>query len=469
MQKSASASCEDQYILDNGYLFELDKSYPQVVMTPFTISVHSAYGRDSEGRLASEAGYAPVTAKLQIIIPDGNSEFAGDMNILVDQMQSAGSTVEEKLFTIQSTGNEIIAAMGPESYLMDRIGDMENSVLSGSVQGASVSEAEIESDAAGVQAAQGAHVDGAALSAYSRILTDPDAAGNNYRTILRFSGESEGEEQGSSYNRFDMTLYVQKEDGEREKVDELSAPIRVTASVPASLQGETVHLIHYAEIDGVTVPETLEYVESSDSSQITFVTPSLSEFALGTHTESEIPESAPTCTAPGFTGGVKCALCGEILIPPETIPATGHVWSSWTETIPATTGHANTAVRTCEICGEQETGSTQEKLPVFNIKPSLSRAKAEKKGKVTLTWKKFKQTKKNKAAWKKIKKVEIQYSTDPNFTAGAATKSKLTGKKKTKMILSLAKGATYYIRIRYTNGKNDYSAWSKTKKVKTKK
>ena len=35
------------------------------------------------------------------------------------------------------------------------------------------------------------------------------------------------------------------------------------------------------------------------------------------------------------------------------------------------------------------------------------KAKTAKKGKATLTWKKFEQTKKTKATWKKIKKIEV--------------------------------------------------------------
>ena len=79
-----------------------------------------------------------------------------------------------------------------------------------------------------------------------------------------------------------------------------------------------------------------------------------------------------------------------------------------------------------------------------------------------------KKTKKAKAVWKKIKKIEIQYSTDRSFKKNV--KKKTVGKSKTKLVVKkLKKKTTYYFRIRYTDGKGGYSNWSKVKKVKTKK
>ena len=45
------------------------------------------------------------------------------------------------------------------------------------------------------------------------------------------------------------------------------------------------------------------------------------------HTEEEIPAVAPTCTTTGLTAGVKCAVCGEILVAQEKVPvdADAHV------------------------------------------------------------------------------------------------------------------------------------------------
>lgn len=100
--------------------------------------------------------------------------------------------------------------------------------------------------------------------------------------------------------------------------------------------------------------------------------------------------------------------------------------------------------------------------------PSIKKPKAAKKGKVTVTWKKFKKTKKTKSIWSQIKGIEVQYSTDPTFATN--TVSKLLGKKKTKLVIKgIQKNTTYYVRVRYTDGAGGVSNWSATKKVKTKK
>ena len=62
--------------------------------------------------------------------------------------------------------------------------------------------------------------------------------------------------------------------------------------------------------------------------------------------------------------------------------------------------------------------------------PTGVKAKAAKKGKVTVSWKKIKKTKKTKALLKQIKGIEVQISTDPTFATNVQTKN--LGKKKTK-------------------------------------
>ena len=70
------------------------------------------------------------------------------------------------------------------------------------------------------------------------------------------------------------------------------------------------------------------------------------------HEETEtIPGTAPTCTKPGLSDGEKCALCGEIVVAQEEIPALGH-----TEVIipgtPATFDHEGTSDGIeCSVCG----------------------------------------------------------------------------------------------------------------------
>ena len=89
---------------------------------------------------------------------------------------------------------------------------------------------------------------------------------------------------------------------------------------------------------------------------------------------------------------------------------------------------------------------------------------APAKGKITVKWKHFKQNKKTKALWKKIKNVQVQCAADKGFKNIVMTA--MVGKKKAG-IKGLAKKTTYYVRVRYYDGMG-YSAWSKVKKVKTK-
>ena len=60
--------------------------------------------------------------------------------------------------------------------------------------------------------------------------------------------------------------------------------------------------------------------------------------AEGMHVEETISAVAATCTADGWTEGVQCANCEEVLTAPQTVPATGHTVSDY--------------VDYCEICNE---------------------------------------------------------------------------------------------------------------------
>ena len=158
--------------------------------------------------------------------------------------------------------------------------------------------------------------------------------------------------------------------------------------------------------------------------------------------------------------------CGETTT--RSIPALGHSFGAWSVLVPATEDAEGLQTRTCSRCGQTETATIPKiAVNVTILKaPSLSKPKAAK-GKATITWKKFKQTKKTKPIWKKIKKVEVQYSTDPIFKTKT---TKLVGKTKTKLVVKgLQKNTTYYVRVRYTDSVGGYSAWSSVKKVKTKK
>ena len=105
-------------------------------------------------------------------------------------------------------------------------------------------------------------------------------------------------------------------------------------------------------------------------------------------------------------------------------------------------------------------------------KAALS-ATAQKNGKVTVRWDKFRNKIKNSKVWKNAKYIEIQCSTDQEFAENVKTKKIKKGsvnKAKAKSALSkLKRKKTYYIRARLIDAKGVCSNWSKAVKVKTKK
>ncbi len=64
---------------------------------------------------------------------------------------------------------------------------------------------------------------------------------------------------------------------------------------------------------------------------------------LAKHTEETIPGKAATCTETGLTDGVKCSVCGTVLVAQEVIPATGHNLT-----------HHEAVESTCEVAGNSE-------------------------------------------------------------------------------------------------------------------
>ena len=95
----------------------------------------------------------------------------------------------------------------------------------------------------------------------------------------------------------------------------------------------------------------------------------------------------------------------------------------------------------------------------------IKKLKASSKNKIKVEWKKL--SSKDK---KKIKKIEIQYSTDKNFKTNVTSKIISNGKK-SYTITKLKPNTKYYVRIRaYTKSGNviNVSKWS-VKNVTTKK
>ena len=195
---------------------------------------------------------------------------------------------------------------------------------------------------------------------------------------------------------------------------------------------------------------------------------------------------APTCTNPG----VRTYTCtsGDGITRTESIPALGHSFGPWKTTLAPTTGAEGIETRTCSRDGATEQRAIA-KLPspavsagqttVINMppaatpaeaitipkKPASVKVRAGSKGKVTVSWKKIKKTKKTKALLKQIKKVQVQYGTSKD----TGLKVKTVSGKKTSVKLKLSKKTRWYIRVRYSDGKGGYSNWSGWKKVKTKK
>ena len=190
--------------------------------------------------------------------------------------------------------------------------------------------------------------------------------------------------------------------------------------------------------------------------------------ALGHKWDSGTVTTKPTCTAKG----VKTYTCQNDSrhTKTEAIAALGHKWDAGAVTKKATTAAAGVRTYTCRNCNGKRTESIpkiKEKITITQ-KPSIKNPKATAKDKVTVTWKNFKQTKKTKPIWKNVRKVEIQYCTSKSFVTGV--KSTSVSRSKTKATLKkLSKNTTYYVRIRYVDGKGGYSAWSAVKTVKTKK
>ena len=162
-----------------------------------------------------------------------------------------------------------------------------------------------------------------------------------------------------------------------------------------------------------------------------------------------------TCTETG-TKKYTCTVCGETKT--ETIKATGHT----EETVKGTPATFKSAGKTdgkkCKVCGKILVA--QKKIDKLGA-PSLSKVTAGKK--------------QFKATWKSIKSIDgyqIQYSTSSSFKSGNKTVTVSGYKSTSKTVKSLKAKKKYYVRIRgykTIDGKKQYSAWSKSKTVTTKK
>ena len=138
---------------------------------------------------------------------------------------------------------------------------------------------------------------------------------------------------------------------------------------------------------------------------------------------------------------------------------------SWTDTaVKAKDGSSYIyAVVACYGSGNAASKSVKSDRRIVRlVTPALSSTKSTAAGKITVSW-----TRSSKATG-----YQIQYSTDSSFASGNKTVTVTKNTITSKVLSSLKKGRTYYVRIRKyktVSGVNYYSAWSAKRKTVVKK
>ena len=87
---------------------------------------------------------------------------------------------------------------------------------------------------------------------------------------------------------------------------------------------------------------------------------------------SEVTDAAVshTCTGTGLTEGSHCGVCGLILIPQESIPATGHSFGPWYQVSEPTSQTRGLEVRQCACGAEEERLLPVLQNPFRDVKPA---------------------------------------------------------------------------------------------------
>lgn len=91
------------------------------------------------------------------------------------------------------------------------------------------------------------------------------------------------------------------------------------------------------------------------------------------HMEEVIPAVEPTCEETGLTEGVKCSVCGEILVAQEEVPALGHDWDEGVVTTEAT---CETDGLMTYTCGNDPSHTRTEVIPATGHTPVTDKAVA---------------------------------------------------------------------------------------------
>lgn len=122
-----------------------------------------------------------------------------------------------------------------------------------------------------------------------------------------------------------------------------------------NLNGNDTGLSRYTTY--VTNSESdLEQYQSGKSldDEITIPAQSVATVVVDGHNHIAVTDNAaaPTCTETGLTQGSHCSVCGEVIIPQETVPATGHTSVVDNAVAPTCTVTGLTQGSHCSVCGE---------------------------------------------------------------------------------------------------------------------
>ena len=133
--------------------------------------------------------------------------------------------------------------------------------------------------------------------------------------------------------------------GERERTC-LTCGYVETESIPAFHEHQ--YIVSVVAPTCMTAGYTLHTCACGDTYQSEYALP------LG-HNLIFTEEVAPTCTEEGSTVGVYCSRCARTLLAPQPIPALGHDFGDWMETLAPTETECGEKERTCAVCSFTET------------------------------------------------------------------------------------------------------------------